>query len=239
MVVTGSKGLGDPLHVWRTSDGELLRELRKPRGSLSTLAFSPDGSTLLAVGGFSSLLWSANDGQPLQDFSGFAHRAGAGVYSPDGSLVLLSGIHKPAHLFRTSDGSLVRTLGPDTEVSYVAKFSPDGKTVLILSKGQYPRANLWRVSDGALLHTLDLGPTAGESHYLDGAFSPDGNQVVIGGHWVALRVWNTGDGSLAGVLSPGESGAYTSASFSPDGFKIVTYEFSRTHGRVSLWEMPR
>ncbi len=102
-----------------------------------------------------------------------------------------------------------------TEAVYSAKFSPDGKLILTISKDH--TAKLWDATTGMLLNTLK-GHT-GEIY--SAVFSPDGEMIATASIDHTCRIWETLTGKIIKVLKEHEGGINT-VQFSEDGDALLT-----------------
>src|SRR5262249_21418204 len=158
-------------------DGALLRELRMRFGGVNSVAFSPDGQTLVigteAVNQ-NLYLFRVADGELIRAFS--AHNSGTtdAAFTPDGALLVSGGRDRAIKIWRASDGALINTFNQGIRVISIA-VSPDGQMVAAGSSAGV--INLWRITDGALLGSL-AGHTDNVSSL---AFSADGAMLASGG----------------------------------------------------------
>jgi WD40 repeat protein len=162
---------------------------------VNALAFSPDGSTLAALGYQDDriALWEVPTGGLLRKWEADqADRFGRLQFSPDGQFLAMAS-HSGVSLWNPHTGSLVRRLVEETERRYPlfsdVAFSPDGR-LLAASLRFDCVVVVWKVGTGQLLTCLkvptppdwpnDMGegpPTT----LLSVAFSPDGRRVAGGG----------------------------------------------------------
>jgi WD40 repeat protein len=223
--------------LWRVADGTLVRTLSAPLEGyalnsfgappVASIAFSPDGSLLVAGwGGGSVLLWRPADGVLLHE-----HREGSpwssieGVaFSPDGQL-LAYGPSAGRTVIRWARGRIwMRTLGKEGEQALDLAFSPDGQ-LLACACGE--TMELWQVADGSSLFPFWWH----EGRVLSVAFSPDGSILASGGEDRAIRLWRVSDGRLLRILS-GHTEAVGHLAFSPDGTLLASGSWD---GTVRLW----
>ena len=87
-----------------------------------------------------------------------------------------------------------------------------------------------RKSWGAELQTLE-----GHSRpVLSVAFSPDGQRIVSGSHYQAIKLWDAQTGlELRSLDLPGSVG---SMAFSPDGQRIVSSSHDDTDNAIKVWD---
>lgn len=102
-----------------------------------------------------------------------------------------------------------------TESVYSAKFSPDGKLILTISKDH--TAKLWDATTGILLNTLK-GHT---DEIYSAVFSPDGERIATASSDGTCRIWETLTGKIIKVLE-GHEGRINTVQFSLDGDALLT-----------------
>ena len=218
----------------------LLRTLDGQCGNVASLAFSPDGTTLISGGVDGSIrvwrlsvgaLWTKlQEGVRRLQFENSPVAIVSLTFSPEGTLLASSARILPQQLrvWRTSDWTLLKTLehpGPITS----AAFSPDG--ALVASRAWDHLVRLWRTSDGTLLRSLEH-----PEPITSVAFSPDGALVASGARDLVVRLWRTSDGTLIraleGHIQLGPNTPFDVA-FSPDGTQLA----SGSNDGVRLWQV--
>jgi hypothetical protein len=109
-------------------------------------------------------------------------------------------------------------------------FCPDGRHLLQLRKVP-PGAILWDVATGKDLRRFDRV----KEEVRCAAFSPSGNQVLLGCSPPRLSIWDVAAGTEVGRLD-GHTWAVTAVAWSPDGKMVLSG--SRDHS-VRLWDQER
>jgi WD40 repeat protein len=198
------------------------------QSEVSSIAFSPDGKSIVTDSvDNTAKLWSI-DGRLLQTFQGHQSSISSVAFSPDGKSIVTGSGDKSAKLW-SIDGRLLQTFqGHQNSVTSVA-FSPDGKS--IVTGGD--TAKLWSI-DGRLLQTFQEHKSYISSVVFDPysvAFSRDGKSIVTGRGDTA-KLWSL-DGRLLQTFQGHQSSIY-SVAFSPDGKSIVTGSFDKT---AKLWSL--
>jgi WD40 repeat protein/beta-lactamase regulating signal transducer with metallopeptidase domain len=209
-----------------------LRGILPARGSdLSSLAFSPDGSTIatLGVGGTIALF----DASTLKERSSWISPEGRSIaFSPD-SRFLATG-HRSGEVLLWNAGSglkLATLIGHAGAVSRVT-FAPDGRTVA--ASGLEGTVRLWnlgarKVTPRASLNgsLACIGPVA---------ISPDGQTLAAAevaydspGHIV---LWDASTRQVRATLHGHERGV-ASLAFSPDGSTLASSSWDLT---IRLWD---
>jgi len=142
-VSMGSIGYGPGnVVLLQASNGSVIRSMSDFTRVVNSVAFSPDGRTLLTGSKDQTAnLWSISSGTLLCTFSGHAAEVLDVAFSPNGSAILTASMDGTARLWRTSDGTLLRTFAGHAHWIRSVAFSPDGMTVLTGSNDG--TAKLW------------------------------------------------------------------------------------------------
>lgn len=206
----------------------------------ATVAFSPDGKTLVsgcrtALTGdpvdTNLLLWDAKTGRLLERGDKDLTPVRSFAYSPDGHLIATRYLEEVA----LWDARTLKAKGMLRSPKYPFHlcFSPDGRTLAsLLEDGSIA---LWDVPSRKIrltlrgwLDSLPARVTFGE-HPL--AFSPDGRLLVGNCEGDHLRVWNPANGKVVAQLDVPKEAYW--AEFSPDG---KTLAVANAHGEIEVWD---
>jgi hypothetical protein len=147
------------------------------------VAFSPDGKLLASAGGAELvkndnppgelIVWDAATGKKLWAFQA-PNTLTSVAFSPDGSILAVSGFDGTTRLLDAKTGKEIRELKGHEAVVRCVAFSLDGKTLATGSLDE--DVKLWDVATGKQLATL-RGHQRG---ILSLAFSPDGRFLATG-----------------------------------------------------------
>jgi WD40 repeat protein len=208
---------GDDKDVWIWRVGGGLVKTLATGGPVTRVAFSRDGSLLLAVSANEAVrLWRTSDWKRVATLR---HRFAvtSADLSPDGRFVATADAEGVVRLWAVANPNRQRSTSARGRPIDAVAFSPDGS--MLVTAGADKVARLWRVEDGTLrlLHRL-LGH---RKEIALASFSPDGRRLVTASKDRTARIWDTATGTLEQELR-GHGKTITSASFSPDGRLVVT-----------------
>ena len=126
-----SSGSSDgTIQLWNVENGTHTKTLKGHTDTVSTLAFSPDGKTLVSGSEDDTLrMWDTNTGRMLRKLSGHSNDVKSMAFSRDGKMIASGGKDASVRLWDTETGRFLPTLrGHYWEIKGVA-ISADGKTV--------------------------------------------------------------------------------------------------------------
>lgn len=178
--------------------GKELRRLTGIRGSVNGVAFSKDGTLLVAAAGEPGLIGEAKlfrvaDGGLVKELRGHSDSLYTAAISPDGALIATGGYDSTIKLWNVADGAELRTLVGHNGPVFELEFRPDGK-VLASASGDRT-VKLWNVASGERLDTLK--ESTKELYAL--AFSPDGTRLAAAGVDNRIRLWQITPGAKEGT----------------------------------------
>ncbi|MDR1635708.1 MAG: caspase family protein [Treponema sp.] len=187
--VHGEFSRDNTLRLWNAATGQELRVLSGHSSFVLSVAFSPDGRTIVSGSADKTVkLWDAATGREIRTFSGGLDHVYSVAFSPDGKTIA-SGSFGPPKLWDAASGKEI----PLSRENYFGAvhsvaFSPDGKT--ILAGCWDDTLKLWDLASGRLVRTF-----TGHLESVDSAaFSPDGKRIVSGSSDGTVRLWNVATG---------------------------------------------
>ena len=127
---TGATGSEETVRVWDPT-GKQLYDVPAGVGGTSVLAFSPDGSALVA-GSYDTNLraWSSRNGELLRLIEEIPVATFAAVFSPDGKTLATAGADRMVYLWDAKTFRLIRKLPSKPEMISSLAFSSDGRMLI-------------------------------------------------------------------------------------------------------------
>jgi WD40 repeat protein len=197
---------------------------------LRAAQFSQDGKRIAAAsvdelgGDETERVWDLSSGKQIGEPMKSGGETDSMQFSPDGQRLLTVSRDKMARLWNASTG---KALGEPMKMVNSARFSPDGKLLVVAS---LDAARLWEATDGK---------PAGEpmrcgAQVKSAQFSPDGQRVVTASDDGTARLWDAATGKPIGEPLKDGSQPY-SAQFSPDNQRVLIVSSDRA---VRLWDVP-
>ena len=177
---------GDEAILWNVATGDPVRFLTGHSSSITSTAFSPDGSKVLTGStDQTAMLWDAATGSALTTLH--CEYPVEGVrFSPEGSRAITcggDGSRGEVTLWDLSSEQIVRVFVGHTSTVHDVAFSADGGT--IVSGSEDSTAILWNAASGQGVHILSVNV----SPITSVGFSSDSDFVVTGSWDGTVRKW--------------------------------------------------
>jgi WD40 repeat protein/serine/threonine protein kinase len=230
MLASGSDDTDEPhtIKLWDVASGRQIRGWNAGVGTVSTLAFRPNGQ-LLASGHLGSpgevRLWDPGSGQLLDTLSGHTDSVRTLAFSPDGATLVTAGSDFSVRLWDVQTGRCLHVLNGHTDTVRYVSFSPDGTR--LATAGNDKIVNIWDFSSGRISARIPwLEKIAGV------CYSPDGERLATADEHGLITLWDATTSSRVQTISSDEH-ELRCLVFSPDGEALAT---AGKGNNIQLWD---
>jgi WD40 repeat protein/tRNA A-37 threonylcarbamoyl transferase component Bud32 len=237
--------------VWDAAIGQEKLSLKGHNGPVTSVAFSPDGKSIVSGGGYpldfkkpgEVKVWDAATGQEKLSLKGHTSYVSSVAFSADSTRIASGSWDKTVKVWDAATGQEKLSLKGHTGLVSDVAFSPDGTRIVSGGEGSgkagKPLPGEVKVWD-AVTGQEQLSLKGHTLRVTNVAFSPDGKRLVSGGgsiHWGEVKVWDavTGQEKLSWK---GHNGRVSSVAFSPDGQRLVSGEANPFNkpSEVKVWD---
>lgn len=194
---------------------------------IEALDLSPDGRTLITVGGNNQLhMWDVATGKEIHHFPQEQRSTitFAAAFSPDGKTFATGG-HSGFSLWQTSTGKRLHKV--DWFSAFSLAFAPDGKTLAAGTLQNGPA--LWDATTGKKIAQFQEQAAAAGPHSL--AFSPNG-RLLASPYGDSVILWKVATRKEIRRLKGHDKPVHTVV-FSPDGKRLASAGEDKT---IRLWD---
>ncbi len=228
---------GSRIRLWSGTTRRIEGEIESP-SNVSALAFSPDGTRLIAGAADGTIgLWDADARTPVGALHGHVGPVLTVAASADGRWIASGADGRVVRIWDARTLEQHAALEGHEERIRVVAFGPgQGQHALLASGSADGRVGLWSPENRSPVAMLDAA--AGEIHAL--AWSPDAAWLGAGAADGSVLVWDMADAMHRRDWEPdrrlaAHTGIVYALSFSPDGSRLASASADST---IKLWAAP-
>ncbi|MCG9132646.1 PD40 domain-containing protein [Candidatus Poribacteria bacterium] len=176
------------IYLWDVATG--IRKQTLAGGRNSSIAFSPDGRTLVSGSGDTSIrLWDVATGLQKQTFTGHGGDVASVAFSSDGSILVSGSSDTTIRLWNVATGQHLKTLVGHTRTVSSLSFSFDGRA--LTSGSPDGTLRFWDALTGEHLETQETPiPSAHRNNIAGISLSPNGSMLASGSGDGIVFLWS-------------------------------------------------
>lgn len=204
------------LSVFAVDTGERVASFTSGNLDHVALAFTPDGSQIVAADTDGVLRLHEAGGEYLASLQGHAGWVSSIAFADGGRFMITASRDATIRVWELQMAQELKSFATPEEMLTAAKFSPDGTRVAIGGVGG------WWMFDARTTEPL-LSVDAGSAGVVfDVDFSPDGKRLATAEADGWARVWDAETGELVAEFGGHADAIVAAVTFSPDGNLIAT-----------------
>lgn len=197
---------------------------------VTAVAFSPDGSQILAAGYHEITVWDVASARLVRRISNIGQRVFSIAFTPDGATLAVAcgapGRSGEVRLVDFASGEVKAVVGRSSDVALDVAFRPGGNELAVASADQ--RIRIVNLETLEVIRTL-----ASHADWVTAvAWSKDGSRLVSAGRDKSAKVFDAGSGELL-VSYKGHDAPVYGVMVSPDGQHVLS---TGTDNELHRWE---
>jgi WD40 repeat protein len=177
--------------------------------------------SVTANGPRTGVVRAPRDARPRERLlAGHVGRATAVAFSPDGELVATGGEDGTVRIWRSRQGTVIRSIRAHRQAVTAVQFSHDREQVF--SAGADRALKVWKVDDGRLVRELGSLLRGHRRSISSLCLSPDGFELLTGAADNTVKLWELPGGGLRRSFKKVHRSKVLTALFSRDGTVLAT-----------------
>lgn len=169
-ILLASASVDKTIKLWNVTNESIIYTINS---QATTLAFSPDGTTLLS-GSFSCdtlFLWDVGTGIIKKTFNNTSKQVSSVAYSPNGKIFAISSYDGTIRIWKDNNQLPIKIINFEQGYPIVICFSPDGKVIASAGWG-YNNIRIYNISDLLKTDILEIPKSFSLSQNYPNPFNP-------------------------------------------------------------------
>jgi WD40 repeat protein len=186
----GASASNRAVQVWDLSSGERRHLLPDGIGGAASLAFSPDGETLVSANYDNDVrIWKTKSGELVRKVEDLTGAMFAVEFTPDGKQILMAGLDETIYVLDSKTFAVQRKLKGHGETISSLAVSPDGRTFVtggfdVLTSKNPVKVAIWDLASGKITRRIQA-----PHQVVSLAFSPDGQWIAMAAGEKEVSLW--------------------------------------------------
>lgn len=235
-LVAVGNGSDSNLYLYKQSDGKLIQTIKTGMDRICTIAFSPDGSRLVAADSYGKqTIFDTKTFAEVAKLEGHEASVAKNSYSRDGKRIVSLGLDQKIFVWDATSGKRLATIQDESIGGLTAEFLPDGKSLIIESSPKFLPDQEFQFkvvewATGKVTKTYPL-PVNYALMPWDGTVSPGGDKLYFSCNDNAVRELDLATGKFTSELTS-KAEVVADVAVAGDGTSLI---FSGNRGSVSLF----
>lgn len=176
--------------IYDTQTGKELDLFTGGTGLFESVAFSPDGNTLVSdINGNYLCMWDVNTGRQIRTFFGHSQYVISAIsFSPDGKTIVSGGSGGDVKFWNAETGEYIYRF--TRHFGFVNKLSFSSNSNMLATAGSDRRIYILEVETGEVIRSFNEHNTGHNDGYSDVALHPDGEHIASIGTDNTIRLWD-------------------------------------------------
>jgi WD40 repeat protein len=217
------------LQLWNSETGQPIKILVQLANAISSLAWHPDGKTIVSLSDQAADLWQVDNGHCLGRLPIALNSAWRVAFSPEGDWLAMAE-WQGIQFWNLHTQVCSSWQGRGQGQVWALAFTPQGDRLVVSDNQQMV---LWDLPSQQVIRTWGDHPLAIAS-VRSLAFSPTGEYLASGSQDQGVRVWAVATGHCLATWQ-GHRTAVTALAFSPQGDRLASGD---SEGQLRLWYLP-